>query len=177
VVYGQARRNTLTLTFDANDIGNIYTNHGPVPGVVTFDPTTGRGTINIIGGFETGFMNQAAFYLYDAGKGFMIDEDPTNGMGVSNNAFSGGFVPQAAGPFTVQDISGNLIARAGASASSDIPNLAAGVNAVPASGTLSADGDLASVQLGNVPNIFFTDLHGCRSGAWSRDGFAPGRRV
>jgi hypothetical protein len=159
--------NGFSMTFDSNDLGAILTEH-PSTGIVTsFDPTTGRGVLSNGGGFNAGFVNSAAFYLYDVGSGFIIDIDPSTPNGtppdqaVTNNAFSGTFVTQTGSPFNAQSLSGNLLALSGASAIPDIPNIAAAVNVNNQAGTLSGSGDLTSLnsQIGNAPNISFNGAY------------------
>lgn len=57
---------------------------------VTFDPTTGRGTITVASGFTNGLFDTAVFYLLDSGKGFVLDTT----TGSSNRALAGSFLPQ-----------------------------------------------------------------------------------
>jgi hypothetical protein len=149
-----ATSGTFSLTFDSNDLGTILTNH-PAPGTLTsFDPTTGRGVITVAGGFNTGFMNSAVFYLYSAGNGFILDTDPSTNTGITNNAFSGTFTTQTQN-FA---LSGNLIGGSVGSAIPDIPNFEAAFNINGQTGAATAAGDLTSLpsELGNVPNINFT---------------------
>ena len=173
VIIGQMKISggaTFNLNFDSNDLGTILTNHPASGAVASFDPSTGRGTLAAPGiGFNSGFVDLAVFYLSDTGSGFLIDADPStpNGtppnLATTNNAYSGTLIPQASGPFNVQNLSGNLVVLSGASAIPNIPNIAAGVNLVPpaagqSAGTLTGAGDLTSqdTQVGNVPNISFT---------------------
>jgi hypothetical protein len=168
VAPGNQNGSFFNLTFDSNDIGIILANH-PAGGFVTsFDPATGRGLIHVAGGFQTGFVNDATFYLYDQGAGFIIDSDPSTPPGTpinltsTNNAFSGTFVHQSKPPFGSNSISGGLVVRSGASAIPLIPNIAAGftVNVDVGSGidTLNGLGDLTSSdsQTGNAPDVQFT---------------------
>lgn len=153
-IQGAPASGAFTLTFDSNDLGAILTNH-PAPGTLTsFDPTTGRGVITVNGGFNTGFVNSAVFYLYSAGNGFIIDADPSTNTGITNNAFSGTFVTQTQN-FV---LSGNLIGGSVGSAIPDIPNFEAAFNINGETGAATAAGDLTSLpnELGNVPNISFT---------------------
>ena len=147
---------TFNLTFDSNDEGIVPGTHPTAPGVVTFDPTTGRGTISVPGGFNTGFVDSAVFYLSDVGTGFIIDTDPSNNQMVTNNAFSGTFVPQASN-LTNNSVSGNALARFGGSVIPDIPNVAAALNFVEASGSYTGEGDLTSLQsqFDFVPDVMF----------------------
>lgn len=150
-VMSLSNETSFNLTFDSNDLGQLLTEH-PVSGTVTsFDATTGRGQITIPGGFETGFMNMAVFYLWDGGEGFIIDADPSN-----NRAFSGTFVTQT-GPFEPQTVSRNLLGLFGASAIPDIPNLEVAMTVNSSAGTYSAMGNLTSLdsQVGNSPNVSF----------------------
>jgi hypothetical protein len=103
-------------------------------------------------------MNTAVFYLWDAGKGYIIDADPSTSMAppneaVTNNAFSGTFTTQA----TSFNVSGNTLALFGGSAIPDIPNIDAAVTVNSAASTYSATGDLTSLdsQVGNSPGISF----------------------
>jgi hypothetical protein len=153
-IQGAPAAGGFTVTFDSNDLGTILTNH-PAPGTLTsFDPTTGRGVITVAGGFNTGFMNSAVFYLYSAGNGFILDADPSTNTGITNNAFSGTFTTQTQN-FA---LSGNLIGGSVGSAIPDIPNFEAAFNINGQTGDATAEGDLTSLpsELGNVPNINFT---------------------
>jgi hypothetical protein len=167
--------NQFALTFDENDLGTVLTNH-PASGSVTFDPATGRGTFSDLGGFESGFMDASVFYLYDQGKGFLADADistcapppfvPPPGcviatspsMAITNDAFSGTFVPQASGPFSAStSISGNLIGGSGATAIPGIPDTEIAINADASTGAYTAVTDLDSLlsQSGNLRNLDF----------------------
>jgi hypothetical protein len=163
VAPGNQNGSFFNLTFDSNDIGIILPAH-PTGGFVTaFDPTTGRGVLNVPGGFQTGFVNSATFYLYDNASGFIIDSDPSTSpptppdQASTNNAFSGTFVPQAQPPFATTSLSGGLIFRSGSSAIPQIPNVTAGIAVDNVHGVLSGAGDLTSLdsQAGNVPDITF----------------------
>jgi hypothetical protein len=165
---------TFALTFDENDLGKTIIGKRTA-GAITFDPTTGRGTISDTGGFGQGFMDSAAFYLNDVGQGFVIDADPSTCVPVTvcpggpplnpttNNAFSGTFIPQSAGPFTDpnQFLSGNVIFSSGASAIAKIPSVVAAVTLNASNSTLAAAGDLTSeaVQDGNLPDVTFNGTY------------------
>lgn len=157
----------FALTFDENDLGTIFSAHGAAAAgaVASFDPTTGRGTLSLQGGFNSGFVDSAVFYLYDDGEGFLIDTDPTtiNALpqnATTNVAFSGSFVTQSAGPFTASNISGNVLAAFGAAAIPDIPNMAAAFN-FDGSSTFTAAGDMTTIaaQQGNLPGISFSGTY------------------
>jgi hypothetical protein len=117
--------------------------------------------INVAGGFQTGFVNTATFYLWDNATGFIIDSDlstsaptPPN-LTSTNNAFSGTFVPQSLPPFDNTSLSGGLILRSGGSAIPKIPNVTAEVTVDNAKGLFSVLGDLTSIASGNLPNVSF----------------------
>jgi len=151
----------FNLTFDSNDLGQILTEHPATGTIASFDPSTGRGQISVPGGFQTGFVNTAVFYLWDSGKGFIIDADPSTTMAppdetVTNNAFSGTFVTQMA-PLQPQPVTGNMLGLFGASAIPAIPNLELAFNVNAGAGTYAANGSLTSLdsQVGNSPNVSF----------------------
>ena len=143
---------TFGITFDSNDLGNILMNH-PAPGTISsFDPTTGRGVITVNGGFNTGFMDSAVFYLWDAGKGFIMDADPSTNTGITNNAFSGTFTTQ----IQSFQLTGNLLGGSVGSATIDIPDFEAAFNVNGQTGDATALGDIKSLPLGGVPDESFT---------------------
>jgi hypothetical protein len=176
---------TFYLNFVENDLGTSISHvFNPNPDaltvgengtIVSFDPSTGRGVLSDAatvnpprcGGFSAGFVNSAVFYLYDSGRGFIIDTDistptiPNLACPMTNNAFSGTLTPQAAGPFTADFFSRNFIAQFGASASSDVPNAALTFN-VDTTGAYTAGGDVTSLdsQGGNLPDVSFTGNRG-----------------
>jgi len=163
----------VDLFFDSNDLGNIETSHDSGNGVIQFDPNSGRGVISISGGFESGFVDSAVFYLFDAGAGFIIDTDPSTPTGtppasaMTNIAFSGTLIPQK-GPFNNQSISGNTLYWSGATAiANEVPNVAAAFSFNTSSLTYSAAGDLTSLetQLGNFPNFSITGSYSVVDGA------------
>lgn len=153
-IQGDAPSGIVSVTFDSNDLGTILTNHPASGTVQSFDPTTGRGVLAINGGFNTGFMDSAVFYLTGAGTGFIIDADPSTDAGITNNAFSGTLTVQT------QNFaqSGNVVAGSVGSAIPDVPNFEAAININGQSGNALGAGDLTSLptELGNVPNISFT---------------------
>jgi hypothetical protein len=163
VAPGNQNGSFFNLNFDSNDLGIILSNHPATGFVSSFDPATGRGLIHVAGGFQTGFVNDATFYLYDQGAGFIIDSDISTPAGTppdltsTNNAFSGTFVAQSAPPFGSNSISGGLILRSGASAIPLIPNITAGFTVDAVDGILNGLGDLTSAdsQTGNAPDVQF----------------------
>jgi hypothetical protein len=77
---------------------------------VTFDPTTGRGTITVASGFTNGLFDTAVFYLLDSGKGFVLDTT----AGPSNRALAGSLLPQTGvGSFALSTLSNKMILRQG----------------------------------------------------------------
>lgn len=169
---------TFTLTFDENDLGNIITGKSTA-GAITFDPTTGRGTLAEPGsGFGIGFVDLAVFYLSDVGQGFVIDGDistcvpvtvcpggePPNNYPITNNAFSGTLIPQATGTqFNNTSLSGNVTFSSGATAIPNIPSVLAGMTfdntVLPPAYT--AKGDLSSLgsQDSNLPDVSFNGTY------------------
>jgi hypothetical protein len=170
--------NSFNLTFDVNDLGTVLKQHGD-SGSVTFDPTTGRAAISAPGGFNSNFVDAAAWYLYDKGKGFFVEIDnstsappPPPATSITNRALSGTTLPQTGTtPFKSSDLNGNVIVGFGASSSPLVPNAELGLNLVSstainptAPGAYTALGD-ASAQPGlfgqvgvggNIPNVQFT---------------------
>ncbi len=160
------------LTFDINDLGNILTQHG-ANGTVTFDPATGRAVLTAPDGFGSDFVNSAAWYLYDKGKGFFVEEDPSTptgtppAMSITNRALSGTTVAQTGSPFMKSDLTGNMIAGFGGSSTPLVPDADLAINAVNTSlnatspGNYTAVGDVTSVstQGGNVPDVSFSGVY------------------
>jgi hypothetical protein len=104
--------NTANVNCDVNDSGSISacsTNGNtpsPVPGVLAFDPTTGRGTITFSGGFDDGFVDSLVFYLEANGTGVMMDttEPPGTGADSLPEALVGDLLPQT----STADITGQV---------------------------------------------------------------------
>lgn len=149
--------NTFSVQFDINDIGQFLVGEG-ANGTVTFDPSTGRAALSAPTGFSGGnFLDAGAWYLYDSGKGFFIEEDiSTSGTitasSITNRALSGTTMPQTGAPFQLTDISGNLIGGLGASSSPLVPNAVLGMNFTPPGavgiaklGSYTAVGDITSI--------------------------------
>ena len=154
--------NSFSLQFDINDIGQFLTGR-VATGTVTFDPTTGRAALSAPTGFLANFMNAGAWYLYNTGQGFFVEEDiSTSGAvtpsSITNRALSGTTLPQTGAPFQVSDISGNLIAGFGASSTPLVPNAALGMNFVSPTavgtgnaGSYTSVGDLISIPTQSIP--------------------------
>ena len=161
--------NTFSVQFDINDIGQYLVGEG-ANGTVTFDPATGRAALSSPDGFATNFLNAGAWYLYDSGKGFFVEEDiSTSGTpgptSITNRALSGTTLPQMGAPFKLTDVSGNLIGGFGASSTPLVPNAALGMNFVPPTdvttrfaGSYTALGDLTSIatQGGKFPDASYS---------------------
>ncbi len=129
-----------TANFDLNDASYVSSSTGgsPASGSVTFDPTTGRGTLTFNGGFDDGFIDAAVFYLEATGKGVILDTTVSNGDSYPE-AFVGDLTPQTAVSAVSGTVQGvDLISE------SDIPVVAT-AGAVT-SGSISAlqDGSLAA---------------------------------
>jgi hypothetical protein len=148
--------NTFSVTFDINDIGQFLIGED-ANGTVTFDPTTGRAALSSPVGFDTDFLDAAAWYLYDTGKGFFVEEDiSTTGVvtpsSITNRALSGTTLPQTGAPFQLTAVSGNIVGGMGASSTPLVPNVTLGMNFVPPAsigtgkpGSYTAVGDLTSI--------------------------------
>jgi hypothetical protein len=175
--------NTFSVHFDINDIGQFLIGEG-ANGTVTFDPTTGRAAVSSPSGFTTNFLNAGAWYLYDTGKGFFVEEDiSTSGTpgptSITNRALSGTTLPQSGAPFQLKDVSGNIVAGFGASSTPLVPNVTLGMNFVSPTavgtgkaGSYTAVGDLTSIatQGNKIPDasysgrIAFVDSNNLASG-------------
>jgi len=117
--------NASTATFDTNNGGTVATAQ-TTSGVFfsPFDPTTGRCLIANSPSIATNFVGASLIYLYDTGKGFLIDVTPNNNAGSFNFGYSGSLSLQSAGPFTIPThLSGNAVGVAGASSEASIPNI------------------------------------------------------
>jgi hypothetical protein len=104
--------NTVSIVCDVNDAKDVTqcsTNGGaptPVPGTVTFDPTTGRGTLTIANGFNDGFVDSATFYLEANGTGVMMDTTEPNAGGSLPEALVGDLIPQTSTSDIVGEVQG-----------------------------------------------------------------------
>jgi hypothetical protein len=157
--------NSFSAHFDINDIGQFLVGEG-ANGTVTFDPATGRAALSSPDGFTTNFLNAGAWYLYDTGKGFFVEEDiSTSGQpgpsSITNRALSGTTLPQSGAPFQLSTVSGNVVAGFGASSTPLVPNVALGMNFVPPTavgtgkaGSYTSVGDVTSIatQGGKIPD-------------------------
>ena len=150
-----ATDNSVSLTFDSNDAGMVQTGV-TITGTLTFyDTNTGRGVVSFPGGFNSGFMDTAVFYLFDNGDGFIIDGDPQSAGAAGNRGFSGTLSRQFPGPYSASSISGGLIGISGASASPAIPSAEVALTADPASGTITG---LACATEVGVPQLSDTPI-------------------
>jgi hypothetical protein len=111
--------NSATLQYDFNDNGNSVgpINLNSLP--VTFDPTSGRGTITLASGFSNGLFDSAVFYLTASGTGFILDGEP----GTNNRAMAGTLSSQSGSPFASPAISGQMIVRTRGSSVNDAQTL------------------------------------------------------
>jgi len=129
-----ATPNAGTLRWDSNDNGTIV---GPVnlpSQPVNFDPTTGRGTITILGGASNGLADSAVFYLAAPGAGFIIDTT----AGVNNRAMAGPLIAQATGTFSASsDFGGQGIVRSKGLSVFDASSLVGAFGRTPVSGNYS----------------------------------------
>lgn len=82
-----------TIDWDASAAGYAFSLTGLRSEAVTFDPMTGRGTIQIANGYSNNFADSVVFYLADSGNGFLLDTT----AGRFNRAIAGELRP-AAGP-------------------------------------------------------------------------------
>ena len=151
--------NSYVMNFDINDIGQGYPPNHPSAGNIAFDPTTGRAAVTAPDGFATNFMNAGAWYLYDQGKGFFVEEDistvtppPPPATSITNRALSGTITPQIGAPFQLSSISGNVVVAFGGASSPHVPDAILGMsitsptaNGVGGLGSYSALGDLTAL--------------------------------
>ncbi|MGO9589686.1 MAG: hypothetical protein ACLP3K_06530 [Candidatus Acidiferrales bacterium] len=135
---------SLDVLFDSNNVGTVVTKVSVSGSVASFDPATGRGVLSVTGGFTSGFVNSAVFYLYDSGDGFLIDTDTTAPGGATNYALSGTLTARAGSPFSNATLSGNAILGVGGSPTRDVPNAVAGIDFTSSAGTFSGTGSLTS---------------------------------
>src|SRR5208283_5166508 len=120
---------------------------------------TGHAALTSPDGFATNFLNAGAWYLYDTGKGFFVEEDistsgPPGPGSITNRALSGTTLLQSGAPFQLSAVSGNVIGGFGASSTPLVPNAALGMNFVPP----TAVGDLTSIttQGGDIPDAAYS---------------------
>lgn len=111
--------NAGTLSIDSNDNGAIASVPALPIQTVSFDPTTGRGTIAATGGFSDGIFDSAVFYLTASGTGFILDAEP----GTNNRAMAGTLSAQSGSPFSAATISGQMIVRTRGSSVNDALSL------------------------------------------------------
>jgi hypothetical protein len=108
-----------TLHIDSNDNGSIVGSATLPIQTVSFDSTTGRGTIAATGGFADGIFDSAVFYLTASGTGFILDTEPLT----SNRAMAGTLTAQSGSPFALSALSGQMILRARGSTVTDAQTL------------------------------------------------------
>lgn len=105
-----AGSNTGALEWDSNDDSTVFGPANVSSQAVTFDPTTGRGTVTVTSGFAHGLADTVVFYLSAPGTGFILDATPLT----SNRAMAGNFMPQSSSTFSAAtDLAGLAIVRSG----------------------------------------------------------------
>jgi len=165
---------TAAVNFESNTGGNA--NVQQVPQTATgsvykgmFDPTTGRALL------LSTFFTSGAVYLYDTGKGFLIDISSSGCLG-----YSGEIIPQAAGPFSNADLTGNSIGVAGGSSSPSIPNLDFAINFAPSTNSSNLNYstlvDYTDETGRQVPSYSLTGTGQVQEQTlgWGRISFTPG---
>jgi hypothetical protein len=101
---------TAGVNCDINDAGVVSVcgtdgvHPGSVPGVVAFDPATGRGTITFTNGFDSFFVDSLAFYLEANGTGVMLDTTEPADNDSLPEALVGDLIPQT----STADIAGQV---------------------------------------------------------------------
>ena len=95
---------TASVNCDLNDAGSSGQCTGNLPGTVTFDSTTGRGTITFSNGFINSFIDSLAFYLDSNGEGVLLDTT-ANTQNTYPEALVGDLLPFTA----ASSLSGNFI--------------------------------------------------------------------
>jgi hypothetical protein len=108
-----------TLHLDSNNNGAIVSSTTLPIQTISFDSTTGRGTITAAAGFSNGLFDSAVFYLTASGTGFILDAEP----GSSNRAMAGTLSSQSGSPFALSTISGPMILRTRGSSVNDAQSL------------------------------------------------------
>jgi hypothetical protein len=98
--------NTASLLWDADDVRLISAQITRAGQAVTFDPSTGRGTIAVTGGHANGLFDNAVFYLTSSGNGFLLDAT----AGANNRALAGPLqVQTGGGSFGMTTFSGKKV--------------------------------------------------------------------
>jgi hypothetical protein len=109
-----------TLHWDANDAAAIFGPTTLANQALTFDPTTGRGTVTVTSGALNGLGDNLVFYLTAPGTGFLMDAT----AGATNRAMAGPLTSQATGPYSAStDLSGLGIVRSRGSSVNDALSL------------------------------------------------------
>ena len=146
VLVGQAvisGGNTASISCDLNDAGSVgqcsssSTGIAPVSGTVAFDPTTGRGTITLPGGFDDGFVDSVVFYLEANGAGVLLDTTGINDASSSDSfpeALVGDLIPQT----STKNIFGQ-VQGVGLTSETDVPAIV---------------GQFAIDELGDISGLF-----------------------
>ena len=105
-----------TLGWDSNDNGGIVTIPTLASQPVTFNASTGRGTVTVASGAANGLADSLVLYLTAPGTGLVMDATP----GATNRAMAGTLTAQTGAPFsTATDLSGVAIVRSRGSSVND----------------------------------------------------------
>jgi hypothetical protein len=147
--------NNATVLWDSNDASTLHAALSANGQTVTFDPSSGRGTITVTNGFTNGLFDSAVFYLTGSGAGFMLDTT----AGVNNRDLAGVLQPQAAPPqppfgsgFSLAAIAGNMIFRSNGSSLADNGSLD-GLLTVTSSSTFSVVSDARVIGSPDAVNV------------------------
>ncbi len=98
-----------TLGWDSNDNGGIATIPTVATQPVTFNATTGRGTVTVASGAANGLADSLVFYLTAPGTGFIMDATSAT----TNRAMAGTLTAQAGTSFsTATDLGATAVVRA-----------------------------------------------------------------
>jgi hypothetical protein len=125
------------LIFDSNDDGGTVGPTNLAIQTVTFDSTTGRGTIGATSAFSNGLFDNAVFYLTASGTGFILDAE----VGITNRAMAGTLSSQSGSPFALSTISGQMILRSRGSSANDAVSLVGLIDPTTTSGVYAIDLD------------------------------------
>ncbi|HEY0704149.1 MAG TPA: hypothetical protein VGD60_15370 [Candidatus Acidoferrales bacterium] len=103
--------NTVSVQCDLNDAGSqpgqcssSDTDVVAIPGTVTFDPSTGRGTMTLPNGYSEGFVDSVTFYLENNGAGVLLDTTGFDDGSTLPEAAVGDLIPQT----NVNDVAGQV---------------------------------------------------------------------
>ena len=146
--------NNATVHWDSNDASTLHAALSANGQTVTFDPSSGRGTITVTNGFTNGLFDSAVFYLTGPGAGFMLDTT----AGVNNRDLAGVLQPQAgSGSFNLAvitgNITGNMIFRSNGSSLADNGSLDGLLTVMPFTSTFSVVSDARVIGSPDAVNV------------------------